>query len=291
MEEFNYEDSFMGVLEDKSRGTKRSFIEDYRLKRLTEFLKLKRGRILDIGCGGGAVTESLSYYYPGAKVYGCDVSTMAISYAGKFGGGKVSYKIIKGRKLPYKDNYFDACIALDVIEHVPDTDFFLKEVGRVLKKNGKFFSHTPCEGQRLTFTWFAQKIKIGNKMTFTRYGHIHPEFTHKYLREKIQEAGFSINKVNYSEHILYQLVSLITYFIPLEVMERILKKDADLYKDKNVVVSDSAPVKGSRIIFSFRKIWLFMNSILRRITHFELNKFKNVSTAALKVNILATKDK
>src|SRR4030066_2029483 len=113
---FDYEDFFMGVLESKNYSKKRTFTQDYRLKKLTEFLKLEKGNLLDIGCGGGIITESLPYYYPKVSIYGCDISLKAIKFSKKLGSGKVNYSLIKNKRLPYPDNYFDACIALDVIE-------------------------------------------------------------------------------------------------------------------------------------------------------------------------------
>src|SRR3989304_10014269 len=144
-ENFDYNEVFMGVLDGKKKDYKLSFKDDYRLKCLTEAVVLDRGTLLDIGCGGGVLTESLFYYYPKTKVSGCDVSKTAINYAKKFGSGKVSYSLINSKKLPYKDNSFDACICLDVMEHIPDVDFFLKEVKRILKKNGKLFLLVACE--------------------------------------------------------------------------------------------------------------------------------------------------
>src|SRR3989304_8643419 len=105
MGEFNYEVKFMGVIEDAQGNYLRTFKDDYRLKRLKELLRIRKGRILDIGCGGGITTESLNYYYPNTRVYGCDVSREAIKYAKMFGSKNVEYKVIKKNKLPYKDNF------------------------------------------------------------------------------------------------------------------------------------------------------------------------------------------
>src|SRR5258708_13430823 len=104
---FDYEDVFMGVMEGKQKSYLRTFKDDYRLKLLTQAITKESGTILDIGCGGGITTESLAYYYPKAKLYGCDVSKSAIDYAKKFGSGKVTYAVIKDKKLPYKNDTFD----------------------------------------------------------------------------------------------------------------------------------------------------------------------------------------
>lgn len=285
MEEFDYDETFMGVSKKRDNYDK-SFLEDYRLKRLTEFLKIKKGRVLDIGCGGGITTEALAKYFPQATLFGCDVSASALKYATKFGSGKVTYKQIVKGKLPFKSNYFDACISLDVIEHVPDIEFFMSEVHRVLKKDGQFFSHTPTEGQVLTHTWLWKTINIGKKMTYRRYGHIHPELTQKLLLKKIKSNGFKIAKISYSEHLLFQLSSVLFYFLPLELLELVLKKNADIYKDKNII---RAKKKASRPMLGLRNCWLSLSKATRLVTYLETESMKKIATGALKINILAIK--
>ncbi|HYK07939.1 MAG TPA: class I SAM-dependent methyltransferase [Candidatus Eisenbacteria bacterium] len=284
---FNYEDVFMGV-PDLKKGFKRSFVDDYRLKRLTDFLKMRKGKLLDIGSGGGITTESFSYYYPGIKIYGCDVSKQAITYAKKLGSGKVTYAVIRNKKLPYKNNTFDAITCMDVLEHIPDVDFFMKEVKRILKKNGKFFLLVPTEGQQFTHTWFWQKIGIGKTMTFRRYGHIHPEFTHEYIAELLKKYNFKISKRAYSEHALFQLITLFTYFFPMEVMEFFLGKKANKYSDREVVKANLQGKKDFDILMQFRNFWWFIINNTRRMTLWELDLLKGIPMTAWKSITLST---
>lgn len=289
-ENFDYNEVFMGVVAKKRDSYLVTFEEDYRLKRLTEAVKLKTGRILDIGCGGGLLTESLPYYYPQLKVYGYDVSKIAIKYAQKFGSGKVTYKPMSGKKIPYQNNFFDVCICLDVMEHIPDLDFFLKEVKRVLKKNGKFFLVVPCEGQQLTFTWLFQKIKFGNRLTYKNYGHIHPEFTHKSVVDLLKNHGFKIEKKTYSEHWLYQVTNYFAYFLPKEIMELVLGKKAEQYYDRGVIARE---VKGaSKGVFDYiRQIWFKLGGFANQMAiKYEIENLKSSSTTAWKIHLLSSKD-
>lgn len=290
-ENFNYEEVFMGVMEGKPRTYKITFKEDYRLKRLTESLKLKKGKILDIGCGGGVLTESLYYYFPKVKAYGCDVSKQAISYAKIFGSGRVAYEVIKKNKLPYKNNLFDACICLDVMEHILDIDLFLNEVKRVLKKDGKFFLLVPCEGEPFTFTWLFQKIGFGSKLTFKNWGHIHPEFTHRSIEETLEKHKFVIVKKSYSEHVLYQLTNLVLYFIPKEIMTLFLGKKASLYTDSGIVKAKTEGKETKDPVMLFRGVWFLFSKLLRMSTAWELEFFKHVPFTAWKLHVLAKNDK
>lgn len=290
-ESFNYEEVFMGVMEGKPKTYKISLKEDYRLKRLTESLKLRKGRFLDIGCGGGVLTESLYYYFPKVKFYGCDVSKQAINYARKFGSGRVIYETIKKNKLPYKNNFFDVCICLDVMEHILDVDLFLKEVKRVLKKDGKFFLIVPCEGEPFTFTWLFQKIGYGNKLTFKNWGHIHPEFTHHSIEKLLKKHKFITIKKSYSEHLIYQLTNLILYFIPKELMTLFLGKNASSYTDRGIIKAKTKKKVSKNPIMLFRSIWFLFSKFLRMITAWELEFFKSFSLTAWKLHVLAKNDK
>lgn len=278
----------MGALSEKKKDYFLSFKDEYRLKSLTESIKLNGGTLLDIGCGGGILTESLPYYYPKTKIHGCDVSKTAIHYAKKFGSGKVSYGVIQSKKLPYKDNSFDTCICLDVMEHIPDIDFFLKEVKRVLKNKGKFFLLVPCEGQPFTFTWFFQKIRFGDKLTFKSWGHIHPEFTHKNVAALLEKYGFSKERVRYSEHALYQIVSIFMYFLPKEILELFLGKKADKYLDRGIIKKEIEKNRKDDMMDYLRKVWLSFGKTVENVTNVETELLKKISLTAWKVHISAT---
>lgn len=234
---FDYEDVFMGVREEKPTTYLRTFAQDYRLRSLTASVALGKGKLLDIGCGGGMISESLPYYYSKGTIYGCDVSKTAIAYAKKLGSGKVKYARIRNKRFPYKDNFFDVCICLDVLEHVPDIDFFLKEVKRVLKKDGTFFLIVPCEGQPLTYTWFFQKIHVGQNLTRRYFGHIHPEFTHKSVMRILEQRGFIIQKLAYSEHVFYQIMHLLLFTAPKVMLEIFLGNKSEEYTNASLIRS------------------------------------------------------
>lgn len=291
MEEFDYNQVFMGVMPKKKKNYKLTFKDDYRLKSLTESIKIKEGRLLDIGCGGGLLTESLSYYYPKTKIYGYDVSKVAIRFAKKFGSGKVIYKVIKNKKIPFPDNFFDVCICLDVMEHIPNVNDFLMEVKRVLKKNGKFFLIVPCEGQPFTFTWILQKIRIGSNLTYKNYGHIHPEFTHQYVRSLLIKYGFKIEKNSYSEHFLYQITNLFTYFLPKIIMDLIFGEKAVKYYDRGIVEREIKE-KQADIFDLVRKIWIYIGGFFNRLAiNTEIGLFKKMSFTAWKIHLLSTVNK
>lgn len=285
---FNYEDGFMGVREKKPETYFRSFKEDYRLRSLIRQIKLNKGNLLDIGCGGGIFTESLPYYYPKAKIFGCDISSKAIYYAQKLGSGKVKFSVIKKKKLPYKDNFFDVCICFDVLEHVPDEDYLVKEVKRILKKGGKFFLIVPCEGQFLTYTWFFQKIGLGKNLTYRFFGHIHPEFTHKRVLSLLEKNGFKIIKKNYSEHTFYQFLHVLFFFLPKLSLQLFFGEEiAKQYTNSALIRSPKSREDPMLII---RNIWYsFFDFLMFYPMNWETIILRNIPLTAWKIHVLAEK--
>lgn len=287
-QEFNYEEGFMGVRERKPKTYKRSFKEDYRLRSLVKTVVLNKGKLLDIGCGGGILTESLPYYFPKAAIYGCDVSNTAIVYAKKLGSGKVKYSHIKNKRLPYEDNFFDVCICFDVLEHIPDIKFFLNEVKRLLKKDGQFFLIVPCEGERFTYTWLFRKLHFGQTLTYRYMGHVHPEFTHKNVINLLEKHGFMVKKTAYSEHLFYQLMHFFIYFLPKVLLELFLGKNKTKeYTNSSLI---SSPKKENNPLIVIRKFWfVFFNFMMMYPMPLETVLLRKISITAWKLHVLASK--
>ncbi len=100
-------------------------------------------KVLDIGCGDGFISQSIKNIYPNAEVFGIDISKTAIAIA------QNKYPIINFQtanaeeKLPFEDNFFDLVFSGEHIEHIKDTDTYLEEINRVMRKGGVFIITTP----------------------------------------------------------------------------------------------------------------------------------------------------
>ncbi len=98
-------------------------------------------KILDIGCGGGFLSNALAR--AGHSVDGIDMSSESLAVAKKSDLTKtVNYQIADAYKVPFEDNTFDVVCAMDFLEHVEDPAKVVAEAGRVLKSEGIFFFHT-----------------------------------------------------------------------------------------------------------------------------------------------------
>jgi 2-polyprenyl-6-hydroxyphenyl methylase / 3-demethylubiquinone-9 3-methyltransferase len=102
----------------------------------------KKIRILDIGCGGGLLSEPMCRL--GAEVTAIDASTKNIAVAklhAKKNNLKINYICASPEKLKTKKK-FDVILNMEIIEHVEDVKFFLKSCSNLLKKNGIMFVAT-----------------------------------------------------------------------------------------------------------------------------------------------------
>ncbi|KAF9435183.1 Hexaprenyldihydroxybenzoate methyltransferase, mitochondrial [Entomortierella beljakovae] len=106
--------------------------------------------ILDVGCGGGLLSEALARL--GAKVTGLDASNeniqMATIHSKKDpllngdGPGSVTYRHQTAEQLLEQGAQFDVVCSLEVIEHVDNPAGFLKVLGQLLKPNGDLILST-----------------------------------------------------------------------------------------------------------------------------------------------------
>ncbi len=119
---------------------KENIIKTFRLK--NEDKPLKKIKILDIGCGGGLLSEPMRKL--GAEVTGIDASGKNIEIA-KLHAKKSNLGIEYICTSPEKFNTkikFDVILNMEIIEHVENVDFFLKACAKLLKKNGIMFVAT-----------------------------------------------------------------------------------------------------------------------------------------------------
>ena len=103
---------------------------------------LKNIKILDIGCGGGLLSEPMCRL--GAKVTGIDASDKNIKIAklhSKKNNLQIDYFCSSPEKFNIKEK-FDVILNMEIVEHVEDVDFFLRSCSRLLKKNGIMFVAT-----------------------------------------------------------------------------------------------------------------------------------------------------
>lgn len=119
-------------------------INPLRLSFITEKLALSQQKVLDVGCGGGILTESLSR--EGAIVTGIDITESAITVAKQHAQGEglqIDYQVSTVEELAENQaGQFDIVTCMELLEHVPDPSSVVKACATLVKPGGYVFFST-----------------------------------------------------------------------------------------------------------------------------------------------------
>lgn len=98
--------------------------------------------VLDAACGCGYGSHLLATV--AAQAVGIDVSPEAIRYSREhYRCSNLAYQVMDCCRLGFRDAFFEAVVAFELIEHILEHEVFLSEVHRVLRKGGIFIASTP----------------------------------------------------------------------------------------------------------------------------------------------------
>ena len=119
-------------------------INPLRLGWIDERAQLAGRRVLDVGCGGGILSESMAAL--GAEVVGIDLSERALKVAELHlleSGRRVSYRKTAVEELAREQaGEYDVVTCMEVLEHVPDPQSQVSACARLLRPNGHAFFAT-----------------------------------------------------------------------------------------------------------------------------------------------------
>jgi len=186
-------------------STNKTFIVqlDTRLTKIKDYvISTRPSNLLDIGCGNGFLLNEISKEIE-CNLYGIDA----------FDQESKVFEYLKSditQSLPFDDGTFDVIVLGEVIEHLPDPDFVLDEIYRVLKHSGKLIVSTPnlaswanrillMFGIQPLFTETSSRIKLGRRFKFLGQGskvegHL-KIFTSRSLKEIVSNCNFKINNL------------------------------------------------------------------------------------------------
>ena len=119
-------------------------INPLRLDWIKSITNLEGKRVLDVGCGGGILAESLSKV--GATVTGVDLSTKALKVAELHqleSGTTVRYRSISAEDLAKEEPHsYDVVTCMEMLEHVPDPASVVQACAKLCKPGGYLFFST-----------------------------------------------------------------------------------------------------------------------------------------------------
>lgn len=145
-------------------------INPARLQFVERFVVLSGLRVLDVGCGGGILSEALAER--GASVVGIDLAESALQAAEAHRAGQaVEYRLESSRDAAARGESFDAVTCMEMLEHVADPAAVLRDIHALLKPGGWAFFSTINR----TF-----KARLGAVYAAEYLLHLVPQGTHQY---------------------------------------------------------------------------------------------------------------
>ena len=147
------------------------------VEKLQRVLNDKHGKVLDLGCGTGALLARLSVMGY-TRLHGLDIALPEVELTGiSFG----TCDLDSGR-LPFDDASLDLIVSVEVFEHIENMGSLIKEVARTLSQNGVLIMTTPNVHSieaRLRY------LLMGKLKQFDEIGdptHVYPVFMHAFAK-------------------------------------------------------------------------------------------------------------
>lgn len=140
-------------------------------------------RLLDVGCGRGALLEALRTRMPQLELTGIDLSIAALDEAA-FRVPSAEFALADAREMPFVSGYFDVALMGNVLEHVGDPLSLLTEIARVLRPGGGLILSTPSRYRLENLV----RIVMGKQPQFMSQDHV-TEYSVGQVEELLQRAG------------------------------------------------------------------------------------------------------
>lgn len=146
--------------------------------------------ILDLGCGTGAMSCRMRRW---GNVVSADISPIALSYTRR--RGVTGMTAADAMHLPFRTGSFDAVVALDILEHLPDDAMAAAEIMRVLKPGGAAVITVPA----------YQSLWSGHDLALMH----HRRYVAREVAGLLQAAGAKVERLSYAMTFLYPVVWMV----------------------------------------------------------------------------------
>lgn len=165
---------------------------------IRKVLKLNNAnKLLDYGSGSGLHVGLWRRLFPNTELHFCDISEIALEkLKKKYPEYNLTCGVVKNSRAPFKDEFFDVIVSIEVIEHVEDINKYFDDIYRLLKRGGLFIWSTPCANPfsiEHLYGFFSnqiEKTKEGySKWKWEDPTHIR-RFKSKEIKNKLLDFGF-----------------------------------------------------------------------------------------------------
>ena len=145
------------------------------------------GTLLDFGCGSKPYQSTIQKWGGVIGYVGCDIESSGHNHQ-----EELIDVFYDGKTLPFENESFDCIFCSEVLEHIFTPDEILKEINRVLKKNGKILITVP-------FVWEEHEVPF-DYARYSSYG----------IKHLLEKNGFSVidmRKCGNSVQVIFQLIN------------------------------------------------------------------------------------
>jgi SAM-dependent methyltransferase len=141
----------------------------------------------DVGCGAGKVLAALRPIYPQAELFGYDIAPSAAQFWAKHEDANIHFRV--GNFHEDNDQVFDVALLMDVLEHLPDPNEFLRGMRHAAQH---FVIHFPLDLSALTVLRESPILQVRRDV-----GHIH-YYTKSLALALLEESGYEVMDWRYS---------------------------------------------------------------------------------------------
>jgi ubiquinone/menaquinone biosynthesis C-methylase UbiE len=143
--EKQYDDMYAGNYMDSDDYSiwARDELRTRQLHDMLTYIPHRPKKLLDYGCGVGGWLPFLRRIFPDAEIHGMDISGIALKKA-KEKFPDCSFHHLKDSIASLKDDSFDLLFSYHVLEHVDDIKASVKDIARLISKDGYLFITFPC---------------------------------------------------------------------------------------------------------------------------------------------------
>ena len=180
------------------------YIQKYRFKKIIKLMGTKKYQsLLEAGTGSGIFLPELSKHCN--EIHACDIHSNfdnIDSLCKHYGITNYSLSTQSIEKTNFKDESFDAVVAVSVLEFVPDIQKAITEIKRILKKNGEFITICPMESRILDFFLSLYSTKKPEE----EFGNA------RQMVSKTLEQNFTVIKKGYMVPVIGRLFPVYTHY-------------------------------------------------------------------------------
>ena len=149
--------------------------------------KLSPSKIVEVGCGAGAVLAEIGKAFPQSKLYGFDVAPDAAHFWPKYASSNIKFSV--GDFFEHGEGHYDLMLVLDVVEHVANPFEFLT---RLHDRADHYIFHFPLDLSAINVARKAPLMYVRNKV-----GHVY-YYTKDLALALLEECDYRVIDWNYT---------------------------------------------------------------------------------------------